>query len=313
MFSFFTKAAGQKGENGHRAVMARLQQLYNDGQYEGIFQLFSKEMAAALPRPDALSFFADLKRDAGNLESYAFRGFEEGFAAYATECARARLRWFLSADRKGRITGLYIKPEPAAAAALLDRNISPLLLPFKGSWTVVWGGTTREQNYHVDVPAQRYAFDFVVTDPGGRSFKNAGTSNEDYHAFGKEIIAPCDADVVMVVDGIPDNIPGKMNTVFVTGNTVILKTVHNEYLLFAHFKKHSIAVREGQEVKKGTPLGLCGNSGNSSEPHLHFHIQDGIDLGSSMGVACYFENLKVNGSIKKDHAPVKGEKIENAE
>lgn len=313
MFSFLTRAGAQKEEAAHRNAIVRLQQLYNTGQYENIFRLFSKEMAAALPLQQTVSFFSDLKRDAGALVSSTFRGYEDGFGVYATQCERARLWWFVSADRKEKITGLYIKPEMADGPALLDRNISGLRLPFNGSWTVVWGGTTREQNYHVDVPAQRHAFDFLVTDSGGKTFRNAGTMNDDYYAFGKEIIAPCAAEVVMVVDGIPDNNPGKMNPVFVTGNTVVLKTAHNEYLVFAHFKKHSIAVREGQRVEKGTLLGLCGNSGNSSEPHLHFHIQDSMDLNAARGVACYFDNLKVNGATKRDHAPVKGEKIENAE
>ena len=311
MFSFFTRAAAQKEDVMHRNAIDRLQQLYNSGQYESIFRQFSKEMAAALPLPQTISFFSDLKRDAGNLLSYAFQRYEEGFASYATQCERARLLWFVSADKKGKINGLYIKPDAMASRPLLDRNISGLMLPVEGRWTVVWGGTTREQNYHVDVPAQRYAFDVVITDSSGRSFKNSGTSNEDYYAFGKEIIAPCAAEVLMVVDGVPDNTPGKMNTMFVTGNTVVLKTSHNEYLVFAHFKKHSIVVREGQRVEKGALLGLCGNSGNSSEAHLHFHIQDSGDMVASMGVACYFANIRVNGVTKKDYAPVKGEHIEN--
>lgn len=127
----------------------------------------------------------------------------------------------------------------------------------------------------------------------------------------EKLIAPCDARVMQVVDGIPDNKPGEMNTLYVPGNTVILKTGNDEYLFFAHFKQHSIVVQEEQEVKRGQLLGLCGNSGNSSEPHLHFHIQDVEDMNKATGIKCYFDNIIVNGEAQKDYSPVKGDKVWN--
>jgi murein DD-endopeptidase MepM/ murein hydrolase activator NlpD len=80
---------------------------------------------------------------------------------------------------------------------------------------------------------------------------------------------------------------------------------------FAHFKQHSIVVKQGQKIKQGELLGLCGNSGNSSEAHLHFHIQNIEDMNSATGVKCYFENILVNGQSKKDCSPIKTEKIRN--
>jgi len=100
-----------------------------------------------------------------------------------------------------------------------------------------------------------------------------------------------------------------MNPVYIPGNTVIVRTRNNEYLFFAHFKKHSIKVKEGDTVKQGQLLGLCGNSGNSSEPHLHFHIQNGKDMNTATGVKCYFDEFMVNGELKKDYSPIKGERI----
>lgn len=102
-----------------------------------------------------------------------------------------------------------------------------------------------------------------------------------------------------------------MNPIYVPGNTVVIKTKSNEYLFFAHFKKHSIRVKEGEEVKKGQLLGLCGNSGNSSEPHLHFHIQNTDDMTTGSGAKCFFERILVNGEVKTNHSPVKGEKVKN--
>lgn len=76
----------------------------------------------------------------------------------------------------------------------------------------------------------------------------------------------------------------------------------------------TISVTYGQAessdlVKRGQLLGLCGNSGNSSEPHLHFHLQDLEDFNKSTGIKCYFDKLQVNGSLKINYSPVKGDKV----
>ena len=153
--------------------------------------------------------------------------------------------------------------------------------------------------------------DRVITDIKGNRYKNDGKKNEDYYAFGKELIAPVNGEVVLVVDGIKDNKPGILNPNYVPGNTVIIKTNNNEYLFFAHFKQHSIQVKQGQKVEQGTVLGLSGNSGNSSEPHLHFHIQNVEDMNIATGAKAYFDNILVNGKLKQDHSPVQKEKIKN--
>lgn len=159
--------------------------------------------------------------------------------------------------------------------------------------------------------AQKNAFDIVVKDTKGNSFKTDGKSNEDYYAFGREIIAPSDGQVVLVVDGVKDNKPGEFNPIYIPGNTVIIKTANNEYQFFAHFKQHSIKVAEGQKIKQGQALGLCGNSGNSSEPHLHFHIQNVENMNIATGVKCYFDKIMVNGQMKIDYSPIKGDQIRN--
>lgn len=64
-------------------------------------------------------------------------------------------------------------------------------------------------------------------------------------------------------------------------------------------------------VKQGDLLGLCGNSGNSTEPHIHFHIQNVENMNIATGAKSYFENILVNGEMKKDYSPVKMEKVIN--
>jgi murein DD-endopeptidase MepM/ murein hydrolase activator NlpD len=66
--------------------------------------------------------------------------------------------------------------------------------------------------------------------------------------------------------------------------------VHSVY---AHLKKRSVRVREGDKVKRGQVIGLCGNSGNSSQPHLHFQLQDGPRQEKSWGIDAVFQNVTV--------------------
>jgi murein DD-endopeptidase MepM/ murein hydrolase activator NlpD len=182
-------------------------------------------------------------------------------------------------------------------------------LPFNEEWTVFWGGDSREENYHVVVPFQQNAFDLIIT-KNNKSYKTTGKTNEDYYAFGKEIISPCDAEVVFAVDGVKDNIPGQLNQLHTLGNSILLKTKNNEYLLIAHLKQNSVKVKQGETVKSGKLLGLCGNSGNSSEPHLHFHIQDHEDFNKATGIKCYFNEIEANGKRMQNYSPVKGDQIQ---
>ena len=305
--SLTTAAQTEKASN--KAVADSFEQRYNRGDYRAIFNSFGPEMQKALPLEQTEEFLTGLMQQAGQIEQRTFSWYEQSYACYKTQFERALFSLNISISRDQTINGLFIRPFKERNMPVLKRNSTKMSLPFKEEWTVIWGGDTKEQNYHVESEAQKGAFDMVITDNAGKSYKTDGTSNEDYYAFGKELLAPCNATVVLAVDGIKDNRPGTMNPVYVPGNTVILKTAGNEYLLFAHFKQHSIVVKEGQTVQKGDLLGLCGNSGNSSEPHLHFHIQNVEDMNTATGAKCFFDQLMVNGVEKTDYSPVKGEKI----
>ncbi|GAA4458630.1 peptidoglycan DD-metalloendopeptidase family protein [Rurimicrobium arvi] len=282
---------------------------YNTGQFEAIYASFSPEMQEHLPVGQTRTFLNGLKEQAGTIIKKSFAGYDQSMAVYKTQFERALLSVNLSLNDAGQINGLLVKPFTEINIARPERNTTKMALPFKGEWTVIWGGDTKELNYHVESEAQKNAFDIVVTDASGSSHKNDGTKNEDYYAFGKELFATCDGEVVLVVDGIKDNVPGVLNPVYVPGNTVIIRTAANEYVFFAHFKQHSISVKQGEKVKRGQLLGRCGNSGNSSEPHLHFHLQNMEDMTTATGIKCFFDNLNVNGNKQHDYSPVKDDKI----
>ena len=296
-----------------KTVADEFEKNYNADNFEVIFSMFSSDMKTAVPLNKLTEFLTGLKSQAGNITKREFVMYENGSVAlYKTNFERALFTLNISVDNDSKINNLLITPfKDRSKLPKIERNTTKLKLPFKGEWTVFWGGDTKELNYHLIDEAQKNAFDLVIRDEKGNSFKTDGLNNEDYYAFGKELIAPCDGEVVLVVDGVKDNKPGEMNPIYVPGNTVIMNTENNEYLFFAHFKQHSIKVKQGQKVKQGEVLGLCGNSGNSSEPHLHFHIQNVEDINIATGVKSYFDKILVNGELKTDYSPIKNEKIMN--
>lgn len=295
-----------------KSLMDQVVSFYTLKKYDSIFNLFSPEMKAALPLNKTVEFFSNLQLQAGAIEKYEFRKMKQTYSQYKTNCTNAVLMLSISEDASGKINGLFVNPySEEDDKPVMPRNISKMVLPFSGEWFVFWGGDTKEQNYHVSTKSQKNAFDIMIMDENGKSYKTDGRTNDDYYAFCQPLKAPCDGEVVLAVDGVKDNIPGEMNTMFVTGNTAVIKTSNNEYLLFAHFKQYSIKVKQGDKVKQGQLIGLCGNSGNSSEPHLHFHIQNKENMTDATGIKCFFEKLLVNGEEKTDYSPVKGERIKN--
>jgi hypothetical protein len=305
--SIFNSANSQIEKENYKQVSTRFVSFYNVDKNDSIVSMFSPEMNAALPLDKFSQVTAGLKVQFGVIMKIRFVRLQSASALYETTFDKAVLGMTITLNPKNEIAGLLFKPYTEAKEIV--RNTTKMKLPFKGEWSVTWGGDTKEQNYHVESVAQKNAFDILIKDEQGSTHKGSGESNEDYYAFGKELYAPCDGEVVLVVDGVKDNIPGVLNPIYIPGNTVIIKTATGEYAFFAHFKQHSIVVKQGQKVTTGALLGLCGNSGNSSEPHLHFHLQNTEDMTKATGAKCYFDQLKVNGVLKSDYSPVKGEKI----
>ncbi|WP_316813113.1 peptidoglycan DD-metalloendopeptidase family protein [Pedobacter heparinus] len=302
-------AYGQTESPESKYAVSVFKKYYNNNQFDSIFSMFSASTKVALPLDKTRGFLNQLKSKYGNLTEMSFQDYQNGFGIYKSAFQNGLLTLSIAVNKDKEITGLYAKPYEEATQSLLKRNITAMRLPFNGAWSVFWGGDTKESNYHVVSKFQKNAFDIVIHDAAGKSFKTTGKTNEDYYAFGQPLLAPCDAEVVLAVDGVKDNVPGAVNPMYVVGNSVLLKTKNKEYILFAHFKQHSLKVKQGDQVKRGQLLGLCGNSGNSSEPHLHFHIQDAEDFNKATGVKCYFDQLKVNGAVKTDYSPVKGDRV----
>ena len=312
-FTSFLSVFSQEEQVNYAGVAADFRSLYNGGNYEGIFELFDVNMKKALPRQKTVRFFTEnVNGIMGGIKDMQFYGLKQGAHIYRTIFDKAVADVLISLDTKNNINGLYISPPKSLDMSILERNSTEMILPFNEEWFVFWGGTTVEQNYHVTEVSQQYAFDLLMVQDGA-SYSGDAKRNESYFVFGKEIIAPCDAKVVKVINGVYDNIPGELNPRQLTGNTVVLETLNNEYVLLAHLKDGSIVVREGQFVKQGELLGLCGNSGNSTEPHLHLSLQNTPDMERSTGAKLYFESIVVNGEDKEDYLPIKKDFIKNSD
>jgi len=154
----------------------------------------------------------------------------------------------------------------------------------EGTWFVAQGGSTAIGNHHHRVQEQRYALDLVRIGPDGRSFKGSASSLISYHAWGSSVVAPCEGIVTAAVDGFPDMEVGTSDRDNPAGNYVELETVGGIRIVLAHLQKGSVVVREGQKVAPGDLLGKVGNSGNTSEPHLHIHAMSKNESGDWVGV-----------------------------
>ena len=294
-------------------IPSRFKSNYNAGRFDSIYGMFSKQATSDFTQDKTTAFLSQLKSRYGSMNSMLFLEYQSDFVVYKAVFDKGVLSLHLSIDKDKAITALYGRPYKDSTSALIKRNITLMDLPFKDEWTVFWGGDTKEVNFHVVAKFQKNAFDIVKSDRHGKNYRTDGRINEDYYAYGQQLIAPCDAEVIVAIDGIKDNIPGKVNPLYAPGNSIILKTRNDEYILFAHIQQQSIKVKQGQAVKKGELLGLCGNSGNSSEPHLHFHLQDTEYLNEATGIKCFFSKLEVNGVKKTDYSPIKGDKIKEIE
>jgi len=149
--------------------------------------------------------------------------------------------------------------------------------------------------------AQRFAIDFVKLGDDDKTFKGDQLKNESYYAEGNDALAVANGTVVEVKDSIPENVPGinsravPITLETVGGNHVIIDIGGGNYAFYAHLKPGSLKVKLGDKVKRGQVVGLVGNSGNSTEPHLHFHISDASSPLGSEGIPYVFESLTIVG------------------
>jgi murein DD-endopeptidase MepM/ murein hydrolase activator NlpD len=313
LFLLSSSALSAQPTDRFEKVVNKMVKAINDANWPGTQADFSQIMLDAFGLEKSTPFFQGLVAQYGKIEKLdAGRYTPPNIVIFPAHFERGVLDIKIVLDSQDKIIGLWFLPH-APDVAVVEKHQTQLSLPFKGKWLVFWGGDTKELNQHHDVPNQRFAFDFVGADDAGKTYKGEGKTNEDYFAFGREILAPADGVVTDVINGVRDNVPGSMNPYSAVGNAVLIQHRDNEVSVMAHFKLDSIKVKVGDKVTKGQPIGLCGNSGNSSEPHLHYHLQNTPVIQDGTGIKCIFQKVTIikdgQPQMKTNYSPVKGEVI----
>ncbi|MGB5386698.1 MAG: peptidoglycan DD-metalloendopeptidase family protein [Eudoraea sp.] len=309
---FSLSSFSQNEQPNYERFVSVFTERFNSGDYDGIYDLYDAGMKNTYTNIETRNFFENnINRLTGEIKSMQFYTLQEGAHVYRVVFDKSVADLTVTLSPQNKINGLLISKPKSLGIPILERNITFMSLPFNGEWFVYWGGVTEADNYHVREVTQQYAYDILKVE-NGTSYDADPLLNESYFAFGEDIIAPCDARVVKVIDGVPDNIPGETNEQQLTGNTIVLRTDRDEYVLLAHLMKGSIFVEEGQDIRKGEILAKCGNSGNSTEAHLHISLQNAPDMEDSIGAKLFFDRIEVNGEIRLDYLPVKEDFISNS-
>ncbi|MGQ8871072.1 M23 family metallopeptidase [Paenibacillus sp. TSA_86.1] len=253
-----------------------------NGSKDAIYEQFTPEMKQAVSLKDfkssADSFLKGVKSWAPD-----YRTEMNGLTEYAwvDDTGTKGIRAYFTEDHQ--IAGLSItllESHPDTDNKLTKTEFQ---FPMKGEMYVFWGGHNVMANYHYEHETQRYALDIVQTKDGA-SYQGDAKDNANYYAFGKPLYAAADGTVVEIKNDIEDNVPGVMNPEQPAGNYVVIDHGNKEYSITGHIKKGSVAVKKGDKVKQGDRIGDLGNSGNSSEAHLHFQVSDGPDLFTSQSL-----------------------------
>jgi hypothetical protein len=200
------------------------------------------------------------------------------------------------------------RPDPDRAPVVLD-------LPFEGSWWAPNTPARRVPSHRTHFLGQTFAIDFVAVDDRMRTAAVrdwrtvlATEPADRFYAFGRPILSPVQGRVVAAHDGEPDHVARRsplpilgylltqgtrlrrgLNAV--VGNHLILALGDDgPYVALAHLRRGSLQVGLGDPVAAGQVLAACGNSGNSTQPHLHIQVMDSLDLLAARGLPMTFRN-----------------------
>ncbi|MBV8828564.1 MAG: M23 family metallopeptidase [Acidobacteriaceae bacterium] len=151
--------------------------------------------------------------------------------------------------------------------------------------------------------AQRFAIDWMLLDGAGRLVDGDPSDVHNYPDYGADVMAVANGTVVDTLDTLDNQVPGRLpdprtvNLHNVDGNHIVLDLGNGFFAFYAHLQKHSILVKRGQHVKRGQILAKLGNTGNTSGPHLHFHIMDSPSVLGSNGLPYVIDSFAFDGQV----------------
>ena len=193
--------------------------------------------------------------------------------------------------------------------------------PVTGEWLAVHTPAARVPSHGLHAYAQTYALDLTVPHDGRTSrWWPITRPPEDFPAFGRPVVAAADGTVVRTSDWQRDHrsrdslpavafvlLEGSVRELAgpagLLGNHVTLAHDDGTYTVHAHLQQHSVRVEPGDQVRAGQTLAACGNSGNSTEPHLHFQVQDRISPVVAAGLPVAFTDVRDGAGDRVDVPP----------
>ncbi|PPL14268.1 M23 family metallopeptidase [Microterricola pindariensis] len=197
--------------------------------------------------------------------------------------------------------------------------------PVAGRWLAMNSPATKTPSHGVRAYGQAFALDLVhEPDAGARPTFGAGAAMrppEDFPAFGQPVFAMCDGVVVSVTQWHRDHRSRSsvLAVIYmmveaavrelggpgcIIGNHVTIRSEDGHYALVAHLRRGSVLVRVGDEVRAGAQIASCGNSGNSSEPHVHAQLMDSASPWTAAGIPIEFTGIRLSGT--PDSGPTAG-------
>ncbi len=199
------------------------------------------------------------------------------------------------------------------------------IFPVSGSWYAAAGPSAH--THHRWAYMEEFAYDLVQMGANNLTYKDDYTKPENYYCYGQDVLAIGAGEIIAVMDSIddaklyPKDLPQeeymkfvrarqsdlikKYGVLGVSGNIVLLKHGEKEYSFYGHLKKGSVTVKPGQKISQGHVIAQIGNSGNSTEPHLHFQLNEGSAILTSRSVPIRFSNLNWSESFETEGAYIK--------
>ena len=189
---------------------------------------------------------------------------------------------------------------------------SPILIapPFKGDGWVNANGCCLEAGPHRFVlnamngtldPSEGFAIDWIKVNREGKAFRTDGKKSEDWLCYGVDVLAVAPGRIVETMRDLPNEPPGVAPTSLkvseIAGNHVLIDLGNGRYAMYAHLAPHSVTVHVGDRVRVGDKLGLLGNSGNTTGPHLHFQISDRPSTLDVTSLPFVFKGMMLEGRI----------------
>jgi hypothetical protein len=214
-----------------------------------------------------------------------------------------------------------LMPGPPTTPVLLSYTVAPLNIstklphigpPLSGKGWVAANGCCGAASIHRSSSqtvnggiyfAQRFAIDWMLLDASGRLVHGDPADVRNYTCYGADVLAVADGTVMETLNDLDDQKPGTLpdpktiTLANVDGNHVVLDLGDGVFAFYAHLQKGSVRVKPGDRVKRGQLLGKLGNTGNTSAPHLHFHLMESPSVLGSNGIPYVIDSFAIAGQV----------------